>query len=251
MEICLKCTEWELLKRFKEGSLNFLVATDVAARGIDVDGVTHVFNYDLPQDVESYVHRIGRTGRANREGTAYSFVTPREHSMIKQIKNVTKGSIPKLPIPTVQQIIDSKFNSKSKEILKELNDGNFGKYLILANELCENNNPVEVVATLMKMQFDKEMSFDYSKNALEAPSSNDVRLFFSIGKRDKLTPKALVTYITERANISGKKVNKVDILESFSFVTVDKDVSQKVLEACSGNKINKRKVNVEVATKRR
>ena len=238
------------LKRFKEGSLNFLVATDVAARGIDVDGVTHVFNYDLPQDVESYVHRIGRTGRANREGTAYSFVTPREHSMIKQIKNVTKGSIPKLPIPTVQQIIDSKFNSKSKEILKELNDGNFGKYLILANELCENNNPVEVVATLMKMQFDKEMSFDYSKNALEAPSSNDVRLFFSIGKRDKLTPKALVTYITERANISGKKVNKVDILESFSFVTVDKDVSQKVLEACSGNKINKRKVNVEVATKR-
>ena len=95
------------LKRFKEGSLNFLVATDVAARGIDVDGVTHVFNYDLPQDVESYVHRIGRTGRANREGTAYSFVTPREHSMIKQIKNVTKGSIPKLPIPTVQQIIDS------------------------------------------------------------------------------------------------------------------------------------------------
>ena len=113
------------LKRFKEGALNFLVATDVAARGIDVDGVTHVFNYDLPQDVESYVHRIGRTGRANREGTAYSFVTPREHSMIKQIKNVTKGSIPKLPIPTVQQIIDSKFNSKSKEILKELNDGKY------------------------------------------------------------------------------------------------------------------------------
>jgi ATP-dependent RNA helicase DeaD len=256
------------LKRFKEGSLNYLVATDVAARGIDVEGITHVINYDLTQDVESYVHRIGRTGRANREGTAYSFITPREFSMLNQIKRVTKGIITKMPVPTVEEIVNSKFDSKSKEIEKVLLEADFSKYTKLATDLCENYNPVDIVAALMKMQFDKEMSFNYTNNSMEAPKSegrsseshssesrysnrDDVRLFFSIGKRDNLTPKALVQFITEKANINGKKVNKIDILESFSFVTVDKDISDKVLSMCTGNRINKRKVNVEVATKRR
>ncbi|WP_143315330.1 DEAD/DEAH box helicase [Clostridium sp. HBUAS56017] len=251
------------LKRFKEGSLSYLVATDVAARGIDVEGITHVINYDLTQDVESYVHRIGRTGRANREGTAYSFITPREFSMLNQIKRVTKGTITKMPVPTVEEILESKFNSKSKEIEQVLLNEDCSKYVKLANTLCENYNPVDVVAALMKMQFNKEMSFNYTSDALETPkretsygtdrfkNRDDVRLFFSIGKRDNLTPKTLVKFITEKANINGKKVNKIDILESFSFVTVDKDISDKVLSACTGNKINKRKVNVEVATKRR
>ena len=92
------------LSKFKEGTLNLLIATDVAARGIDVDGVTHVFNYDLPQDVESYVHRIGRTGRANREGTAYSLVTPKDFSMLKQIRKSSKSAITQKPVPTAEEI---------------------------------------------------------------------------------------------------------------------------------------------------
>lgn len=255
------------LKRFKDGSLNYLVATDVAARGIDVDGVTHVINYDLTQDVESYVHRIGRTGRANREGTAYSFITPREFSMLKQIKTVTKGTIDKMQVPSVEQILESKFNSKAEEIEKVLLEGDYSKYTKLATELCNNYNPIDVVAALMKMQFDREMSFNYTQDKLEAPASlksndrssnsrdagnkNDVRLFFSIGKRDKLTIKMLVKFIAETANVSGKQVNKIDILESFSFVTVDKDICDAVLSTCSGKKINNRRVNIEVATKRK
>ncbi len=251
------------LKRFKEGSLPYLVATDVAARGIDVDGVTHVFNYDLTQDVESYVHRIGRTGRANREGTAYSFITSREFSMLKQIKRVTKGDIKKLSIPTVDEILESKFNNKAHEIEEVLEQGDYSKYENLAANLCDNYNPTDVIAALMKMQFDKEMSFNYTSNVLETPkdnsgrkegrksNGNDVRLFFSIGKRDNLTVKALVKFITEKAGVPGKKVNKIDILESFSFVSVDKDISDVVLKKCSGIKLNKRKVNVEVATKRK
>ena len=252
------------LKRFKEGSLSFLVATDVAARGIDVEGVTHVFNYDLTQDVESYVHRIGRTGRANKEGTAYSFITPRENSMLRQIRNVTKGIITKVEIPTVESILAAKFKSKATEIEKVLQENNYSNYVNIATELCNSYNPVDVVSALMKMQFDKEMSFKYTNNKMEAPSSkgsgsgssyggnsNDVRLFFSIGKRDNLTPKTLVKFITEKADVNGKKVNKIDILESFSFVSVDKDISEKVINKCSGNSINKRKVNIEVATKRK
>ncbi|NLK94478.1 MAG: DEAD/DEAH box helicase [Clostridiales bacterium] len=247
------------LKRFKEGSLSFLVATDVAARGIDVEGITHVINYDLTQDVESYVHRIGRTGRANKEGTAYSFITPKENQMLKQIRNVTKGKIEKLPVPTVKDILSSKFKSKIKDIENTLNENNYADYLITASDLCDHYDPINIISALMKMQFDKEMSFKYTKNEIEVPTNNynrdnddsTVRLFFSIGKRDNLTPKTLVKYITEKANINSKKINKIDILDSFSFVSVNKEISNLVLDKCSGHKINKRKVNVEVANKKK
>lgn len=246
------------LKRFKEGVLSYLVATDVAARGIDVDGITHVFNYDLTQDVESYVHRIGRTGRANKQGTAYSFITPKEFSMLRQIKKVTKGNLEKMTVPTVNDIIKKKQIAKEQEIEEVLHQNDYFNYTKTAIELCENYNPVEVVSALMKMQLDKEMSFKYTKNELETPKysqrkgiidGSSVRLFLSIGKRDKLTAKSLVKFITEKANIRGNKVTKIDILENFSFVTVNKDVSSIVLNKCSGHKLNRRRVNIEVATK--
>ena len=256
------------LKRFKEGSLTFLIATDVAARGIDVDGVTHVFNYDLTQDVESYVHRIGRTGRAGKKGTAYSFITPRENSMLRQIRNVTKATMNKGTIPTVEDILKEKFKSKQKDIENVLQGNDYSNYVSAATDLCNSYNPTDVVAALMKMLFDKEMSFKYTNNELESPrattsitggssrggrfdNSNDVRLFFSIGKRDELTPKTLVKFITEKANVNGKSINRIDILESFSFVSVESDIKDKVINKCSGHKINKRKVNIEVATKRK
>lgn len=250
------------LKRFKDGSLGYLIATDVAARGIDVEGITHVINYDLTQDVESYVHRIGRTGRAGKSGTAYSFITPREFSMMNQIKRVTKGDINKGTIPTVNDILTTKFTNKEDEIKKVLEAKNYFDYTKLAVKLCEEYNAIDVVSSLMKMQFDKEMSFKYTNNEIESPSytskksgnasnGSSVRLFLSIGKRDKLTAKSLVQFITEKAKIRGKKVTKIDILENFSFVTVDKDVSDIVLTKCSGHKLNKRKINVEVATKAR
>lgn len=246
------------LKRFKEGSLNYLVATDVAARGIDVDGVTHVFNYDLTQDVESYVHRIGRTGRADKEGTAYSFITPKENSMIRQIRNVTKGNITKQKIPTVKQILSAKFTEKEKEIENVLSENKYYDYTKVAVDLCDNYNPVDVVSALIKMQFDNEMSYKYTKNELDSPKSfnnssdgSSVRLFFSIGKRDKLSVKSLVNFITEKCKVKGNKITKIDIMENFSFVTVDKNISNIILDKCSGNKINKRRVNVEVATKRK
>lgn len=97
------------LNKFKEGTLNLLIATDVAARGIDVEGVTHVFNYDLPQDVESYVHRIGRTGRANKSGTAYSLVTPKDFQCLNKFKMLLKVQSHK-----------SQFQLQKKLIIKNL-----------------------------------------------------------------------------------------------------------------------------------
>lgn len=239
------------LNKFKNGTLNILVATDVAARGIDVDGVTHVFNYDLPQDVESYVHRIGRTGRANKEGTAYSLVTPRDFTMLKQIQKVTKSTIEQRPIPTAHEIKNKKFNIMISEIKETINNGNIEKFEANANELLKDNEPVEIIAALMKMKYDNEKVFEYSSDKLESPQKEDVRLFFSLGKRDGLTPKILINYIKEKSRINAAAIGHIDLMENFSFVSVDKSISKKVLDKCPGGKINKRKVNVEVANRRK
>ena len=239
------------LNKFKEGTLNLLIATDVAARGIDVDGVTHVFNYDLPQDVESYVHRIGRTGRANREGTAYSLVTPKDFSMLKQIQKVTKSAITQKPVPTAEQIKNKKFNDIIKEVNETIINGDLTKFMPNAIELVESNDPLSVVAALMKIKYDNESVFDYSSNKLEAPKKEDIRLFFSVGKRDGLTPKVLINYIKDRTRVNASTIGQIDLMENFSFVSVDESVSKKILDKCPGGKINKKKVNVEVANKRK
>ncbi len=239
------------LKKFKEGNLDFLVATDVAARGIDVERVSHVFNYDLPQDIESYVHRIGRTGRANREGTAYSLVTPKDFSMLKQIQKVTKSAITQKPVPTAEQIKSKKFNDIIKEVNETINAGDLTKFMPNAIELVENNDPLSVVAALMKIKYENESVFDYSSDKLEAPKKEDVRLFFSVGKRDGLTPKVLINYIKDRTRVNASTIGQIDLMENFSFVTVDESVSKKILDKCPGGKINKKKVNVEVANRRK
>ncbi len=229
------------LSKFKEGTLNLLIATDVAARGIDVDGVTHVFNYDLPQDVESYVHRIGRTGRANREGTAYSLVTPKDFSMLKQIQKVTKSAITQKPVPTAEEIKNKKFNDIIKEVTETITSGDLTKFMPNAIELVENNDPLSVVAALMKIKYDNESVFDYSSDKLEAPKKEDIRLFFSVGKRDGLTPKVLINYIKDRTRVNASTIGQIDLMENFSFVSVDETVSKKILDKCPGGKINKKK----------
>ena len=241
----------QTLKKFKEGNLDFLVATDVAARGIDVEGVTHVINYDLPQDIESYVHRIGRTGRANKEGTAYSLVTPKEYTMLKQIQKVTKSVIKRKPVPTVDEIFSTKFTGMISKIKHTVETEDFSKFIPLAMELDEEFSLVDVAAALIKLNFDKEAVFDYSANAIEAPAGEEVRLFFSAGRRDGVTPKALVNYIKDKARVRPSLIGDIDILENFAFVNVDAEISNKVLECCSGPRLNNRKINVEVAKKPR
>ena len=171
--------------------------------------------------------------------------------MSRGLGDVYKRQITKMSVPSVKQILAAKSNIKLEEVNKVIEEGNFENYSSIATKLCEENNPLDVISALLKMQFDKEMSFKYEKDKLEAPKGDDVRLFFSIGKRDGLTPKTLVKFIIEKANVSGKKINKVDILDKFSFVTVDNDILNKVMTKCIGQKIGKRKINIEVANKRK
>jgi len=239
------------LNKFKKGTLSLLIATDVAARGIDVEGVTHVFNYDLPQDVESYVHRIGRTGRADRSGIAYSLVTPKDLSMLRQIQNVTKSPITQKPVPTAEAITNKKFKDMISKVEESITAGELTKFIPSAIELSEAHDPISIIAALMRLKFEAESVFDYSSNNLDAPKKEDVRLFISVGKRDGLTPKLLINYIKDMTRVNSSAIGQIDLMENFSFVTVDEATSIKILDKCIGGKINSKRVNVEVASKRK
>lgn len=236
------------LKRFKEGNLEFLVATDVAARGIDVENVSHVINYDLPQDVESYVHRIGRTGRANREGTAYTLVTPREYMILKQIEKATKGKIRRKEIPTIDDIFLSKYKSMLSRIRETLGGEDYKRFVPLAAELDDEFNLVDVAAALMDMVYHKEVSYDYTENRI-SPTVSQIRLFLTVGRVDKINPRQLVQFFTETAKVKSSEIGNIDILQKFTFVDVSERVVDTIIKHCQGKRLGGRKLKIEVAKK--
>lgn len=237
------------LKKFKSNTLDFLVATDVAARGIDVQDISHVINYDIPQDIESYVHRIGRTGRANKEGIAYSLVTPKEYMMLKQIEKFTKSKIKRKDIPTVDDIFETKYNSMLEKISENIEKNDFKKYIPFVEKLDEEYNLVEVSATLMKMLFEKEMGFDYSENSLSADSN--VRLFVNVGRKDRLNVRSLLEFLDKSSGVEGTEIGNIDILDKFTFIDVPERLVDVIIKGVTGKKMNGRRVNVEVARKNR
>lgn len=140
-----------VMRKFRDGSIDVLVATDVAARGLDVSGVTHVINFDLPQDPESYVHRIGRTGRAGKEGAAYSFVTPREIDHLHFIEKVTRHKISRKPLPSIAEAIEGKQRVTAEKILETMQDDNFNEYKGIAIQLLEQYDSVHLLAAAIKL----------------------------------------------------------------------------------------------------
>ncbi|MCM2996780.1 DEAD/DEAH box helicase [Paenibacillus rhizosphaerae] len=140
-----------VMRKFRDGSIDVLVATDVAARGLDVSGVTHVVNFDLPQDPESYVHRIGRTGRAGKEGTAWTFVTPREMDHLHLIERVTRHRIPRKPLPTLAEAIEGKQRVTAERLLETVEKGELNEYKGLAIQLLEQYDSVQLLSAALKM----------------------------------------------------------------------------------------------------
>lgn len=238
------------LRKFKEGNLEFLVATDVAARGIDVENVTHVINYDLPQDTESYVHRIGRTGRAKREGIAYSLVTPREYMTLKQIEKATKGRIKRKEIPTIDDIFQAKFRNILDRVKETLEQDEYKKFVPLATELDEDYNLVDVAAALMNILYSKEISFEYTENSINA-EAGFVRLFVTVGRIDKVNPKVLLQFFNENAGTNREDIGDIDIFEKFTFVDVSERVVDTVIKRCSGKRLGGRRANIEVSKPRK
>lgn len=140
-----------VLRKFKEGTIDVLVATDVAARGLDISGVTHVYNFDIPQDPESYVHRIGRTGRAGKEGVAITFITYRERSYLQVVEKTTKRKMEKMIPPTVDQAIEGQQKAVMEKISQIIEENNLDSYRNAADELLEQKDASTIVAAVLKM----------------------------------------------------------------------------------------------------
>ncbi|MFE8703019.1 DEAD/DEAH box helicase [Cytobacillus sp. FJAT-54145] len=140
-----------VLRKFKEGSIDVLVATDVAARGLDISGVTHVYNFDIPQDPESYVHRIGRTGRAGKAGVAMTFITPREKSYLHVVEKTTKRKMERMKPPTLDEALEGQQKAAMEKILQSIESNNLQFYKQAAEELLEQQDAATVVAAVLKM----------------------------------------------------------------------------------------------------
>lgn len=140
-----------VLRKFKEGSIDVLVATDVAARGLDISGVTHVYNFDIPQDPESYVHRIGRTGRAGKTGVAMTFITPREKSYLHVVEKTTRKKMERMDAPTLDEALEGQQKAAIEKIVQTIDSDNLNYYKQSADELLADHDASQIVAAVLKL----------------------------------------------------------------------------------------------------
>ncbi len=233
------------LAEFKEKIVNILVATDVAARGIDVNNLTHVINYSIPQEAESYVHRIGRTGRAGQKGIAITFVTPREMSRLGMIKKVAKADIKKQEVPQIKDIINAKVEYLQACLSEIVAEKDYDSYNFLAKKILADNQPEVALAALLRHQYQDEFlpeSYAKIEQSRSQVSGDNVKLFIGLGKIDGMNPRALLDVLHQNCKTPGRKVRDIRILEKFSFITVPLDEAEIIMRKL--NQKNKRMVEV-------
>ena len=223
----------KVLAKFKKKISTIVVATDVAARGIDVKDLSHVINYALPQDPESYVHRIGRTGRAGKEGVAVTFITPEEYRKLQYIQRVVKTDIRKVSVPKVKDVIEAKKEKIKDNITEIINNANIEEpYFKMAEELLGGEDAKEVVASMLKMAFPRELSeknYREISDAVVERGSSKTRLFVTEGKADGLDRDALLDIVSD-CNINTSLVSDISILDTFSFISLPFQEAEILLE---------------------
>ena len=232
------------LGKFKKQKVNILIATDVAARGIDVNNMTHVINYSLPQDPESYVHRIGRTGRAGKEGTAITFITPSEYGKLMFIQKVARVDIKKYELPKVVDIINAKKQKLYDEIIAAQDEQVDEQYYSLAKALLEDANPTKILAAALGYCLDDELkTSSYSEiregggkksnkgQGRQVDQHGKARLFIALGKKDKVNSKKIVELISGKTSINPGQIKDVQIMDKFSFVNVPFDSAEEIVQS--------------------
>lgn len=243
-----------VMKKFRESAIDFLIATDVAARGIDVQNVSHVINYDIPQDPESYVHRIGRTGRAGREGAALTLVTPREMKHLRSIEHEIKMKIPSQNLPSVEEVIEKQQDLWKSQVIDLIeNDEGVSNYDAIVTDLLDTYAPDKVVTALMKLAFysHEEKIAKESYNFGETGAQKGMtRFFINVGRNVDMTPKKLVDEVAKLVGISPKAVGKIDIFENFTFIEVPEEVAPFVYEGLKYQRVSGAKINLEPAKPR-
>lgn len=252
----------KVLQKFKAKKITVLVATDVAARGIDVDNLTHVINYSLPQDPESYVHRIGRTGRAGKTGIAITLITPSEYRKLVAIQRMSNSTITKQKVPNVADVIESKKQRIKNSIIKIISGGKFSDLEPIAEEILkESSDPKVVISALLKLAFkdelnersyseindigaykkNKDFSYDDRGASGHRPIGDQsrgyvdrkgtARLFIAKGRNDNMDPRRLVEFVQKETGVDQRHIDDVKMFDSFSFFAVPFEDAEKVIHA--------------------
>ena len=242
-----------VMQRFKKGITGILVATDVAARGIDVDDVDAVFNLEIPDDFEYYVHRIGRTGRANKEGASYTFVSGREVKKLKELMKYTKSNIELTTPPSLKEVTAinlEAFIDDTKKIIADNNISDYRDYIekyTISNEV----NIYDFSAALLKILNEgKDLSEKDVLSEKRAASENMKRLFVNLGKMDKMGTNNMIDLL-KSGGVPFEKIGKIEIMEKFSFVEVESDITDIVFETLNGTYYKKRKITFEISEKKK
>ncbi|MEN3043215.1 MAG: DEAD/DEAH box helicase [Fervidobacterium sp.] len=233
-----------VLDRFKRKQLKILVTTDVAARGIDIDGLTHVINYSVPKDPEYYVHRIGRTGRAGKKGFAITFVTRDDYFHFAKVKRFAKARIIKEKVPQVEDIILKQLESLVQRIKNSPKVSN-ELYRQIAQQLIQEMGPTEAVEMLMHTLLKEKIDTsrygdvkirDFSKRTKHADFDNAVRLFVNMGSSSGLDKEKLMDFISNKTGVEKSNINNVRIFENYSFIDVNELDAEIIIRT-----LNKRK----------
>lgn len=249
------------LKRFRDKQTDVLVATDVAARGLDIPDVSHVINYDVPDDPDSYVHRIGRTGRAGKEGDAITLVAPRELRNLRFIERVIGKRIKQLRVPTMADVEARRRQAFKDSLVKELEGDGLAPYLLLVDELSEQFDAVEIAAAAIKIatggtgaaaatpEVKRRNDHAMAGDGVGAEAGM-VRLFINIGRQDGVRPGDFVGAIANEAGIAGKEIGAIDLFDTYSFVEVPQVVAPRVVQSLGRTTIRGRQINAEIARAR-
>ena len=249
-----------VMKSFRNKQIQMLVATDVAARGIDVDDITHVINYQLPDEIETYTHRSGRTGRAGKKGLSMVIITKSEQRKIKSIEKMIQKQFVKKEIPQGMEICEVQLKALAHKIHETEINHKIDNYLEEINALFENASKEDLIKKFFSVEFTRFYNYyDKAKN-LNAPKGNDnfseknetdnsARFFINIGKKDGYDWMRLKDFLRDSLELGQDAVFKVDVKDSFSFFNTETVHMPKVLEFFSDFKQNGRYINVEITEK--
>ncbi|PZM86674.1 MAG: ATP-dependent helicase [candidate division SR1 bacterium] len=228
-----------ILSQFKEKTIKILIATDVAARGIDVNDVSHVINYALPQDIESYVHRVGRTGRAGKTGIAISFVSPQEYKKLISLQKITKTDIQKAQIPTPELIVQKRKEQLLEDVQAILAGKKYLEYSPLVEELLKQHPAEAVIAALLRLNY--EESFNPAAyqdiGEVKLDFAGKTRLFIALGRKAGYSPRGLVDFLVAEAGVKSRDIDDVRVMDDFSFVTLPYLEAEHVLHTFKTQKV--------------
>jgi ATP-dependent RNA helicase DeaD len=263
-----------VMGRVRARQTDLLIATDVAARGLDIEHVSHVVNYDLPAEAESYIHRIGRTGRAGREGTAISFAEPREHRLLKNIEQLTRQRIEIATVPTVADLRSRRLELTKASLRERLVAGDFDDVRVVVESLSDEFDVMDIAAAAVKLAHAASAS-DTDEEEIEAPTAGKagklrgrgeprsgergdragrrshaaddgprVRLFIGAGRRDGIRPGDIVGAITGEAGIGSEALGAIQITDGFSLVEVPELLADAIIAAMKGSSLRGKKAVV-------